>query len=554
MTTRALRPSLSASLFGPVCLLAVSLLAGCGGSSNSGGGGTTPPVVVPPTVTSISPTSVAAGAATTPVTVTGTGFTSTTAIQLGSLVETTAYVSSTQVTATVPAGQLTEGAVLPVIALNGSSTSASGAAVDFTVNNPAPTITQFVPAKVFTGTPGATIAVSGTGFVPTTTIDVGGTTRTTTYVNSTQVNVSLTTADLAMAGTLSLTAMNPTPGGGTSTAASLVVTNPEPLVQSLSPSVAIAGTTTATTVTITGLQFLSSSVAQVNGANRATTFISPTQLGFQLTVADQAASTYLMITVQNPTPGGGVSFPLNLTVAAPTPTPTITQVLPNQFIAGSGASSIQVLGTNITPNQTIEWNGSPLQTSYTFGSYGIFLSAGVPANLLATVGTASVTINSPASTPALSNAVTVTISNPPVPTVTSIYPASGPINTATPLSVTGTGFTSASMVSVNGTTAPTTFVSSTELTATISASSVALPGNENITVTTPAPGGGTSTALPYTAYIGLVNNSVVYNPVNGLFYASVPSSAGAPYGNSIVSIDPETGRARNADSGWLRAQ
>jgi uncharacterized repeat protein (TIGR01451 family) len=47
--------------------------------------------------------------------------------------------------------------------------------------------------------------------------------------------------------------------------------------------------------------------------------------------------------------------------------------------------------------------------------------------------------------------------------------------------------------------------------------------------------------VPYTAYIGIVNNSMVYNPVNGLFFVSVPSSAGAPYGNSIVSIDPETG-------------
>jgi hypothetical protein len=34
---------------------------------------------------------------------------------------------------------------------------------------------------------------------------------------------------------------------------------------------------------------------------------------------------------------------------------------------------------------------------------------------------------------------------------------------------------------------------------------------------------------------------MVYNPANGLFYLSVPSAAGAPYGNSVVSIDPATG-------------
>jgi sugar lactone lactonase YvrE len=39
----------------------------------------------------------------------------------------------------------------------------------------------------------------------------------------------------------------------------------------------------------------------------------------------------------------------------------------------------------------------------------------------------------------------------------------------------------------------------------------------------------------------MVNNSMVYNPANGLFYLSVPSAAGAPYGNSVISIDPLTG-------------
>ena len=31
------------------------------------------------------------------------------------------------------------------------------------------------------------------------------------------------------------------------------------------------------------------------------------------------------------------------------------------------------------------------------------------------------------------------------------------------------------------------------------------------------------------------------NPVNGLLYISVPSTAAAPYGNSVVSVDPATG-------------
>ena len=117
----------------------------------------------------------------------------------------------------------------------------------------------------------------------------------------------------------------------------------------------------------------------------------------------------------------------------------------------------------------------------------------------------------------------------------------GPIATDTKLTIYGTGFSSASTVSYNGQALTTTYTNSTSLTATIPASQLRFPGTGSVTVTTPAPGGGTSNALVYTAYVPIVNNSMVYNPTNGLLYVSVPSSAGPAYGNSVVSVDPQTG-------------
>lgn len=105
----------------------------------------------------------------------------------------------------------------------------------------------------------------------------------------------------------------------------------------------------------------------------------------------------------------------------------------------------------------------------------------------------------------------------------------------------GTGFTTNSTVALNGVTIPSTYVSSTQITTTFPASSVAVPGNVSVTVTTPAPGGGTSSPQAYTAYISMPNNDITYNPADGLLYASVPAEAvGAP-GNSVVGIDPVTG-------------
>ena len=137
--------------------------------------------------------------------------------------------------------------------------------------------------------------------------------------------------------------------------------------------------------------------------------------------------------------------------------------------------------------------------------------------------------------------MTVTIANPPAPTLTGIYPSGGPIGVASAETLTGTGFTANTTVALNGLTIPSTFVSPTELNANLPASSLATPGNQSLTVTTPAPGGGTSAAQVYTTFLSTPNNDIVYNPSDGLLYASIPASVAGAGGNAVVGIDPNTG-------------
>jgi Abnormal spindle-like microcephaly-assoc'd, ASPM-SPD-2-Hydin/Beta-propeller repeat len=84
----------------------------------------------------------------------------------------------------------------------------------------------------------------------------------------------------------------------------------------------------------------------------------------------------------------------------------------------------------------------------------------------------------------------------PTPTLTSISPTAA-IAGAPPftLTVVGTGFISTSIVNWNGTALVTTYVSSTQLTAAVPASDVVTSGTAQVTVATPTPGGGTSSAL-----------------------------------------------------------
>ena len=87
----------------------------------------------------------------------------------------------------------------------------------------------------------------------------------------------------------------------------------------------------------------------------------------------------------------------------------------------------------------------------------------------------------------------------PKPTITSLSPGSAIHGGAGfPLTVNGTGFINSSVVEWAGSPRTTKYVSSTEVTTTITAADIAKAGSFKVTVTNPAPGGGTSAAKTFT--------------------------------------------------------
>lgn len=103
-------------------------------------------------------------------------------------------------------------------------------------------------------------------------------------------------------------------------------------------------------------------------------------------------------------------------------------------------------------------------------------------------------------------------SQAPAPVVTSVTPDGAAAGAAgVTLSVAGSGFQSNSVVRWNGSALPTTYVSQTALTATVSADQLATGGLVTVTVQTPAPGGGTSAGATFT----------VRNPVPAITSLSV---------------------------------
>lgn len=87
----------------------------------------------------------------------------------------------------------------------------------------------------------------------------------------------------------------------------------------------------------------------------------------------------------------------------------------------------------------------------------------------------------------------------PLPNLTSISPASATAGSAQlTITATGTNFISSSTLNWNGTLLNTTFISNTQLSAIVPATNLSTAGTANITVISPAPGGGTSVVKVFT--------------------------------------------------------
>jgi hypothetical protein len=192
--------------------------------------------------------------------------------------------------------------------------------------------------------------------------------------------------------------------------------NPVPSVASLNPTSAVVGDP-GFTLTVVGTNFVSGSVVRWNGLDRATTFVSGTQLTAAITAADIATVETASVTVYNPAPGGGTSNVVNFAVQARNPTATIASLRPAIAIKGGVELTLTVTGSNIISGSVVRWNGSDRVTTFVSTTQ---LTAAITVADIATAGTAQVTVFTPAPGGGVSDAKTFTIINPP-PASVGVY-------------------------------------------------------------------------------------------------------------------------------------
>lgn len=440
-----------------------------------------------PTLTEINPADVVAGGDPFTLTVTGTNFVPTSQVTWNQLPRTTTFVSSTQLTIVVPAGDYANAGSANIRVRNPLPGGGTAGPIQLRFSNPVPVLETISPTETPAGSGAITLTVTGSGFVTGSFIRWNGLDRGTTFINRNTLRCTIPASFLTSAGDFPITVWNNTPGGGTSNPITFSVTGPPPTLVSLNPSL-VNQYDAALDVTVNGTGFAVGAVARVDGQVRPTTVLSATQLTVRVEDTDMQLPGERMITVRNP--GSSPSNALALTVAAALP--ILDSVLPEQILAGGPDVEVTLAGDNFVPNSVAKLDGIALATTYDNVNQ---LRAVVPASMTASGRFANFTVFTPAPGGGESGSVLFVINNP-VPTLTEISPNSLVAGTgAFNLIVRGTNFTPTSVVTWNQVARPTTFVSSTELHAAIPASDVAAGGSANVRVFNPTPGGGTAGPL-----------------------------------------------------------
>ncbi|WP_263408874.1 hypothetical protein [Terriglobus tenax] len=254
--------------------------------------------------------------------------------------------------------------------------------------------------------------------------------------------------------------------------------SPTPTITSLSPASANAGSS-AFTLTVTGTGFSSGAAVQWNGSSRSTTVVSATQLTASIPAADVASAGTAQVTVLSK---GRTSTASSFTINAPVnpnPAPTVSSLSPATTVAGGAAFNLTVNGSNFVSGATVQWDGAARPTSFVSSTQ---LTANLTAADIASAGSKAVTVVNPSPGGGASNAVAFTITSPP-PTLSSLLPATATAGGAAfTLTVNGSGFLTGAAVAWNGSTRPTTVVSVTQLTSSITAADIATAGTAQVDV------------------------------------------------------------------------
>jgi len=364
---------------------------------------------------------------------------------------------------------------------------------------PPPAITQVSPNSAVAGSGNTPIVITGTGLTnggsPVVTWTLGPTVTqlTVNSVFATTINATIPSSLLTAAGTASIAVVSGAPSNSVA-----FTVHPAPSTSFMSPTSAFAGSG-QTQVSIGGSEFTSGGTPSVRwtpsgGSAQTLTPISATATLITFNVPASLllnAGTAAVQVVK----GGVASNARTFTIYA---SPVISTLTPPNVPPGNAAFPLTITGQNLVSAGPFEiwvnFGATRLRPSSVTNTQAIVT---IPANLVTTPGQIPVSVefleipsfaalargpgrDLPQVGP-VSNVLTFTVLGPlNLTTLNPTFAQAGAGNTQ--LVVTGTAFNNGSVVRFGGVDLATTFNSTTQLTATITAALLTNPGSRDVTV------------------------------------------------------------------------
>lgn len=339
-----------------------------------------------PGLSSITPSSAASGGDALTLTVDGSNFRDSSRVLFNGNLMATTRVSVSRLTASIPATSL-ESLGPVAVSVTDVATSYGSSSLDFTLLPP--NLISISPQSATAGDPAFVLTVDGSQFVNRSVVLWNGSPRSTSLVSASRLTAQISAGDIGHAGPQTVSVRNGGDSAPNSGELTVAVSNPAPVLGTISPSSAVIGDPSFT-LTVTGTRFFDTSTVLWNGSPRPTTYVSATRLTAVIAASDLSTGGQMPVTVSNPAPGGGSSAVASFTVNHPQP--AIQLINASSATAGCGEFLITVVGSNIGNYSTVLWNDQARETTLISPTV---LQARVLAADIATAGTAKVRISNP---------------------------------------------------------------------------------------------------------------------------------------------------------------
>ena len=256
--------------------------------------------------------------------------------------------------------------------------------------------------SVIAGRSGYEVGIYGGNFLPESVAEWNGSGRTTQFISSRQLVIQLVAADVATAGTGTITVLNP--GGGRSNGETLDILDlpaSAPEIRRLIPDT-IEGTAGFTLV-VEGNGFVPGSIVQWNGQAKTTQYESASRLSAEIAAGDIGTAEFYYVTVRNPEAGAltfsnqeakeGSDTSNEGVESRRTPAPRVTGFSPASVAAGTGGFQLRITGGGYVAGKTeVWWNTIKLPSSYVSDNE---LSVSIPGSYVAQADTAEIKVSNP---------------------------------------------------------------------------------------------------------------------------------------------------------------